>query len=624
MSDKLCMGCMNALPDDAETCPVCGYPAGGENPSQYLPVNTLLSDRYLVGRVLDVGGDSVRYLGYDRELRSPIMIREFFPGTLCERGENHAVLVLGGCELPFREYLDKFRRHVRALARMRELPAMIPIYDIFEENDTVYAVSEPEEGVTLESRLAEIGGRMRWADARPLFMPLLSSLISLHSAGIYHLGLCPQNLLIAPDGKLRLRGFYLPEARFASTEITPSLPDGYAAPEQYGFDTDITAATDVYGFVATLFRTLSGVVPPVGSKRAANSGDLFLSADVARELPDQVAAVLFNGLQVNAAARIPSLTVLEDQLATAPAVTALLQDEPEELPVKPAKKDKSAKNKTPLIIIGVVFALLVLIGGGVLFWILSGSLDEVEDSTPSSSEDSSLSTEDTFAIPSLIGENFFEVRTGVFNGNMKVEVDYMKYSKKKRGTILSQSPDPDSQLPAESTIKVVISAGQEDIKIPDVAGWQADQAKDYLEALGFEVDTVKVTGSKEKRGCVDKVSPDPGSTAKEGDIITLRVSNQDPPTSTTSAPVTTTTTAAIANTAALDTTISIAETLQQTDFTEQSWTAFEAALDEARNVSVRVDVKQREVDAAVTHLNQAIRSLVRASAEPSHSTSTTD
>ena len=55
MSDKLCMGCMNALPDDAETCPVCGYPAGGENPSQYLPVNTLLSDRYLVGRVLDVG-----------------------------------------------------------------------------------------------------------------------------------------------------------------------------------------------------------------------------------------------------------------------------------------------------------------------------------------------------------------------------------------------------------------------------------------------------------------------------------------------------------------------------------------------------------------------------------------
>ena len=120
------------------------------------------------------------------------------------------------------------------------------------------------------------------------------------------------------------------------------------------------------------------------------------------------------------------------------------------------------------------------------------------------------------------------------------------------------------------------------------------------------------------------MSPDPGSTAKEGDIITLRVSNQDPPTSTTSAPVTTTTTAAIANTAALDTTISIAETLQQTDFTEQSWTAFEAALDEARNVSVRVDVKQREVDAAVTHLNQAIRSLVRASAEPSHSTSTTD
>lgn len=607
MSEQLCMGCMNTLPDSAEVCPVCGYPASGENPPLYLPVGTLLSDRYMVGRLLDIGGDSVRYLGYDRELRAPILIREFFPGTLCERGDNREVMVLGGCELPFREYLEKFRRHVRALARMRELPAMVPIYDIFEENRTVYAISEQEEGVPLDVRLAEIGGRMRWADARPLFMPLLSSLISLHAAGIYHLGICPGNLLIAPDGKLRLRGFYLPEARFASTDLTPSLPEGYAAPEQYSFDTDITGATDVYGLTATLFCTLTGMAPPIGSKRAKNSSDLFLSSEVARELPDQVAAVLFNGLQVNAAARIPSLTVLEDQLATAPAVTALLQDEEEETAADkaPTKKAPSGKTKTPLIIIGVVFALLILIGGGALFWLFSDSEEDPAPSEPTSSEDSVAPTgEDTFAIPSLLGENFFEVRNGVFNGNMKVEVDYMKYSKKKRGTILSQSPAPDSQLPAESVIKVVISAGQEDIEIPDVAGWQADQAKKYLEALGFEVDTVKVTGSKEKRGCVDKVSPDPGSTAKEGDVITLRVSNQDPTTTTASKPVDKT---------GLNLAISVAETLHQGDFTAKSWSAFETALNDAKDVAARSTVKQEEVDTAVNKLQQATQNLVRES-----------
>lgn len=557
MSEKLCMGCMNSLNEGVDACPICGYPVNGENPPLYLPVGTLLSGRYMVGRLLDIGGDSVRYLGYDQGQHAPIILREFFPGTLCERGDNQDVVILGGCELSFGEYLEKFKRHIRALARMRELPAMIPIYDIFEENQTVYAVSEYPEGVSLEARLAEIGGRMRWSDARPLFMPLLSSLISLHAAGIYHLGICPSNLIIGADGKMRLRGFYLPEARFASTDLTPSLPEGYAAPEQYSFENDITGATDVYGLTATLFRTLTGVTPPVGSKRAKNSSDLFLSADVARELPDQVAAVLFNGLQIYASNRIPSLTVLEDQLATAPAIAALLNDEDEPPANRPDKKPASSKNyKTPLIIIAVVFVVLVLLGGAALLWIFSGKDTPPPDNTPSSStSDDSLSQPqgDVFAIPSLVGKNYFEVRNGVFNGDMKVEVDYMKYSKKKRGTILSQSPDPDTQLPAESVIKVVISAGSEDIEVPDVSGWKAAHAKKYLEALGFEVDTVKVTGSKVNRGYVEKSSPEAGSVGKEGDVITLRVSTQD----TTTTTKTTTTTQTKSTTSTTDETVPI-------------------------------------------------------------------
>lgn len=600
MSEKLCMGCMNSLPEGVSACPVCGYPAGGENPPLYLSVGTLLSGRYMVGRLLDIGGDSVRYLGYDQELRSPIIIREFFPGTLCERGVDQQVAILGGCELTFQEYLEKFRRHVRALARMRELAAMIPIYDIFEENQTVYAISEHEEGVPLEARLAEIGGRMRWSDARPLFMPLLSSLISLHAAGIYHLGICPDNLLIGPDGKLRLRGFYLPEARFASTDLTPSLPEGYAAPEQYSFDNDITGATDVYGLTATLFRTLTGMAPPIGSKRARNSSDLFLSSEVARELPDQVAAVLFNGLQVSAASRIPSITALEDQLATAPAVTALLQDEEDAVvSVGSASSKKTENRKTPLIIIGVVFLLLVLLGGGALLWIFSSSNAEPPDEPSSSADDTlSLPQEDTYAIPSLVGENFFEVRNGVFNGNMKVEIDYMKYSNKKRGTILSQSPDPNEMLPAESVIKVVISAGQEEIEVPDVSGWKATQAKKYLEALGFEVDTVTVTGSEQNRGYVDKTTPEPGNVGYEGDVITLHVSNQDTTTTTL------TTTIAV-DKSALAMAIAYAEELVEDDYTATSWKTFSTALNNAKAVVARQDATQSTVDKALDALTIA-------------------
>ena len=62
------MGCMNPLPEGRAECGICGYPANGENPSLYLPVGTVLSERYLVGRVLEVGGDGAVYIGYDKVL----------------------------------------------------------------------------------------------------------------------------------------------------------------------------------------------------------------------------------------------------------------------------------------------------------------------------------------------------------------------------------------------------------------------------------------------------------------------------------------------------------------------------------------------------------------------------
>lgn len=60
-------------------------------------MRTVLSDRYMVGRVLEAGGDAVMYLGFDQVQKTPITIREFFPNTLCERGDNMEVRIIPGC-----------------------------------------------------------------------------------------------------------------------------------------------------------------------------------------------------------------------------------------------------------------------------------------------------------------------------------------------------------------------------------------------------------------------------------------------------------------------------------------------------------------------------------------------
>lgn len=535
---RLCMGCMRPLPEGRSECGFCGYPADGRNGPAFLPTDSLLSGRYLAGRLLDQTGADAVYMGYDTVLKSPIQIREFFPGTLCERAPDGSLRVMAGCEGPFREYYEKFRAHARALARLRELGSLLPVYDIFEENGTAYTVAESVEGVTLESRLKALGGRMRWEDARPLFMPLLSTLVSMHSAGMFHLGICPENLLIAPDGKLYLLGFCLADARRAGTDLQPSLPAGYAAPEQYGAGQDTGAWSDVYALAATIFRTLTGSPPPEASRRRSDSNDLFVPTEVAAALPDYVAAALFNALQVSAAQRTASAADFRDQLSTAPAVSRMIEDdaaarEAETSAAGPVGPSHRGRN-IALLITGIFVALLLL---GVLFVYLlfpeffgrNGDVSEPASAVSEIVEETTAAPATTapqgnlVEVPKLTGQNYYDIQGDDQPGGLVVKVGSLQYSGKERGVILSQDPAPGSALPEKGTITIVISAGSDTLTVPDVAGWSADNAEAYLKALGLRVERLPIASETTDYGYVESIE-EAGKQVKLGEKVTLRVS----------------------------------------------------------------------------------------------------
>ena len=108
----------------------------------------------------------------------------------------------------------------------------IKLIDIIEENNTAYAVTEHIESLSLrEFLLRSKTGYLNWEKAKVLFMPVLSLLSNLHQSGIVHYGISPDTLLIGRDGKLRLSGFSIPEARFERTQIPAELFDGYTPPD---------------------------------------------------------------------------------------------------------------------------------------------------------------------------------------------------------------------------------------------------------------------------------------------------------------------------------------------------------------------------------------------------------
>ncbi|MBQ8751750.1 MAG: PASTA domain-containing protein, partial [Clostridia bacterium] len=477
---------------------------------------------------------------------TPCQIHEFYPDTLCERDADGTVKVLGGCEHTFAEYQDKFRVHARTLARMRDVAVLFPTYDIFDANNTAYVITEAEEGVSLETRLAELGGRLNWDEARPLFMPLLAGLRSLHAARIYHLGISPENLILGKDGRLRLRGFMMPAARAVSADLKPSLCTGYAAPEQYGFDVGLDARADVYALTATLFRVLTGNPPPDASSRSSGCNDLFVPASIAEELPDQVAVCLFNGLQVAPDKRTATVESLQESLTTSAAVANLRDEEAAAVVLpeveEPQESKKNGKGKIIALIAIGVFLLLALLGFAIIYMLFPqvfnpDAVVSEPDSTVSlptvsiyeDDESSYIEYDYTYSVPNVVNKNYYELLDQKLNGDMKLEVSYMIYDNgKAAGTILSQEPKAEASVEKGATIKVVISLGKEEITVPDLTGWSEEHARLYLEALGFRVsESIDKLISEHPYGMVDSTDLEVGTKVKPGAAIILYVSKQE-------------------------------------------------------------------------------------------------
>ena len=550
VNTALCMGCMNPIPAGTTVCPTCGTPCDAQNEPDFLPIHTVLSGRYVVGRLLSYSGAVARYIGYDQTGQCPVLIYEYMPSGFCTRQPSGALQIDAASRESFEAYLTQFRRTARAVARLRDLNIMLPTYDIFDENNTAYTVGERPDAQTLTEWLAGRGGRLSWEETRRLFVPFLSSLVSCHASGLLHLGICPDHILVGSDGRLRLTGFDIPAVRCVGSALPPQQADGYAAPEQYVEGGACSPATDVYGVTATLFRVLSGNQPPSGAHRDPFEDDLLLSADIAKTLPPYLAATLADGLKPKACNRIPTILELRDRLSTGEVVSALSQDTTQSMPAKKRDPKKSAQRRvfwlallcvTAILISGAAIAVTLFYRPGTQSPAATTATTVTTTTTaaPESSEPAVAQS----VVPDLSSGSYDYYSLPVENGLAKkgpfvIKLVGLKYDSDVRpGMIVSQSPAAGTKLADGSEIEVIISAGKQVTAVPDVTGWQAEHAKLYLEALGFRVALTEEANSSVDVGCVigtwpaTGTEPDPGS----GNKVTLRINNYRKPTSTTRA-----------------------------------------------------------------------------------------
>lgn len=489
---SLCMGCMQEL-NGSVICPNCHFDNSEVQSAPFLPFGTELAGRYVTGTGLETNGESTRYIAFDKQTGDVVIVTEFLPIGLFSRDEGQTELKVNYDDrLAFNKLKDEFISYFRIISELKDLSALTKIVDVFEENNTAYAIEEKEDLIPFEEYIARSNGHLDWDIARPLFMPVISALEALHKRGVGHYAVAPKNLFITASGKIRMSGYATENERKRGTALKSQLFSGAAAPEQYEDNFPLDDITDIYGLCSTLFYALTGHLPKSAVERLKDSR-LLMSTSTVKSLPPHVVSALANGLQVQRENRITDFDELRSQLSVAHTAKAI-QDEISRTASMNITKEQSRRNNgmshTSIVTISVAITVLVLGIAGV-FWLMQNPLAGLFSGNTDATAASTSSTEWTGpVVPNYVGMKYEDVvKAAASDDSVVVYRDYNDaYSDKYAdGVVMEQYPPAGSKVEQEDgiTVSVTVSLGAQMRELPAIQGNKIDEAAQSLADAGL-------------------------------------------------------------------------------------------------------------------------------------------
>lgn len=308
-----------------------------------LVVGTLLNARYRILKRLGGGGFGITYEAQDTRLGSSVALKELFP-MACNRLANDRIEASaegkGMRDDPdamtpasFERFKERSRDEGERLKNL-DHPGIVPVYEVFEANNTVYIVMKLLTGQTLMEYMEGEGDDYRqlsWREAVALIQQLEAPLTYLHQRSILHRDIKPGNLMRQPDGTLVLIDFGGAREFFAySQSYTRIFSKGFSSPEQYKGNFKATPAVDVYGTAATLYFLLTGNVPPLSLSRLGDEDDLRSPGEIQPQVPKVVSDAVMRGMAPRAAERTPTMAAFIQSLRHGAQAPTPRQPHPEQ------------------------------------------------------------------------------------------------------------------------------------------------------------------------------------------------------------------------------------------------------------------------------------------------------
>jgi len=426
-------------------------------------------------------------------------------------------------------FAARFRQEAQAAANLQS-PYVVNIYDWGQDGDTYYIVMEHVRGTDLKS-IIEQKGALDSKRVAEIGAQVCSALSVAHGYDVIHRDIKPHNIMVTPDGSVKVMDFGIARAGNTTMTQTGSVlgTAHYVSPEQ-AQGRPLTAASDLYSLGIVLFEAATGQLPFDADTPVAVA---LKQVNEAAPLPRQFNANIDPGLEsviVTAMAKDPAtrydtademrqdlLRVVQGREvapvvvpavmpADQTAVMPMVADDPYAAQTRSNGGRVPARRKKP-IWPWIILAVL-LIGGGLY---AAYAMDLFSPG---------------IAVPDLTGKTQTEAELLITQAGFTVgEVTQQPSTEVEEGLVLSQSPVPNATAEKESAVSFVLSSGPKSIEIPDIVGLPEDEAVALITEAGFAPRPLPDEFSdKVDAGNVISQSPEAGSDADEGSAIEYVVS----------------------------------------------------------------------------------------------------
>ena len=505
-------------------------------------VGKRLDGRYEIKEIIGVGGMAYVYKAFDNIDNRTVAIK-----------------ILKEEYLQNEEFTRRFKNESKAIAILSH-PNIVKVYDVSFGERMQYIVMEYIDGITLKEYI-EGQAEFKWKEAVHFTVQILRALQHAHDKGIVHRDIKPQNIMLLPDGTIKVADFGI--ARFSRRDMNATRASDkaigsvhYISPEQArGEITDEKA--DIYSVGVMLYEMLTGKLPfeadsAVSVAIMQMQSEAVPPRQVNAAIPEGLEDITVKAMQKDTSKRYQSAAEMLydiDEFKKNPSIhfeyKYFVDDSPTRYmdtiskvrggePVRSSGRgaatedDEEEKKGFPIIpVLSAIAGAFVLIAAIFVFLVLGDAFGGKTDDV---------------VVPDFVGMTLEEFNNhkdfNKWNTWFDFEQPLEEFSEEPEGTIIEQSLDSGSKVKVgETSITLTVSTGHKLKQVPNVVDQQSDMAQRTLENAGFVVELQWAQSSIVAEGHVISLSPaEYPNELPEGSTITMVISTGSKPATTVKMP----------------------------------------------------------------------------------------